>query len=392
MTDVLRQHPIRACLIGPLVAAGVAAADPITDRDYAIDFYDGVAIGDTSQVGMGGAGAARLIGSAGTLLNPSAPAVRRTTDQDGWSWDYHLDFLTGRFSSDYDNNGIVAPEGSGASFFTSGLSLRIGAWAGAITVTGQTTPLAGSTLPELEAEALRTRFALARYIDEIDLAVGIGVQLVQFQIAPVDQDALFAITGGGVLVGATWLPARQRFRLAAAFDGEIRGGDVVSARCDPESCEGYILPSHVESAGRVILGGAYRWGPTAWNQQVATRWRDERSLTVAADLVVTGTAPRGHGLEAFGMQQLQPSGRSLAVSLRGGAELEWLPGRLRVRAGSYWEPARFEEVGGRLHATVGADLRLFAFRAWGPRRGRISVTGDVARQYRNLAVSIGLWN
>ena len=39
---------------------GTARADnpPIVDRNYAIDLYDGVAIGNTAMVGMGGAGAA----------------------------------------------------------------------------------------------------------------------------------------------------------------------------------------------------------------------------------------------------------------------------------------------------------------------------------------------
>src|SRR5688572_33439286 len=49
-----------------------ALADPITSRDYAIDFYDGVAIGNTAMGGMGGAGAAHVLGSAGPLLNPAA--------------------------------------------------------------------------------------------------------------------------------------------------------------------------------------------------------------------------------------------------------------------------------------------------------------------------------
>src|SRR5438132_2275382 len=94
----------------PLVAswAGSAHADslpPITDRNYAIELYDGVALGNTAVVGMGGAAVALAAGSSGTLVNPSAMAVRPTTDTDRWSWDYHIDYLIGSLSSDYDNNG-----------------------------------------------------------------------------------------------------------------------------------------------------------------------------------------------------------------------------------------------------------------------------------------------
>lgn len=370
-------------------AVGRAAADPIVDRDFAIDFYEGVAIGDTSQIGMGGAGAARVVGSAGTLLNPSAPAVRRTTDHDRWSWDYHLDALTGKYSSDYDNNGAATDGASGATLLTLGLALRVGDWSGAITATAQRAPLEGSSL---RADALRVKLVVARWLPRLQLAIGGGVQSVSFQLSPRGGgDALFAITGAGLLAGATWLPAMERFRAGVAVESPIVGGEVSAAACDPEDCGGYILPGEIASPGRLIAGLAYRWAGTAWNQLVPGKYRDERSLTAAADLVITGPTPNGHGLEAFGMQELQRSGRAAVVSIRGGAELEWLPGRLRVRAGSYWEPGRFDGVGGRVHATLGADVRVFEFRAFGPRRGRISGTADLAARYRNLAISIGFW-
>jgi hypothetical protein len=375
-----------ACL-----ATRPAVADPITSRDYAIDFYDGVAIGNTAMVGMGGAGAAHVLGSAGTLTNPSAAAVRRTTDTDRWSWDYHLDFLTGRFSTDYDNNGATASKDSGASLVTFGLAGRYGKWALATTATIQTAPIAGSS-PELTASAYRFKVALSRYFPSLDLAIGVGAQTVMFQILYEDETELFTIQGGGVIAGATWLPSYQNLRVGVAFEGEIHGGDVTTETCDPENCQGYILPDHVESPGRLIAGLAYRWAPTAWNQLVGGKFRDEQSITAAADVVVTGDSPEGYGIEAFGMQELQRSGRKVVVSVRGGAESEVIPGRFRARAGSYWEPSRFDGVPGRLHGTFGADLRVFEFRAWGPRRGRISVTADIAARYRNLALSVGLWN
>lgn len=394
MMSVMLARPPRApgwiAAAACLAAGRAAAAEPITSRDYAIDFYDGVAIGDTAQVGMGGAGAAHVVGSAGTLLNPSAPAVRPTTDADHWSWDYHLDWLTGKYSSDYDNNGVAADEESGASLLTGGLALRVGNWSGAVTATGQTAPIPGSVL---EAQALRAKLVVARWIPRIGLAVGAGVQSVQFGLAyAAEQAPLFEISGVGLVAGATWVPQMENVRAGLALESGIVGGDVKTPRCDPEDCMGYILPREVESPGRVILGGAYRWAETAWNQPVGQRWRDERALTAAVDLVVTGPSVNGYGLEAFSMKELQRSGRSHAVSLRGGAEYEALPGRIRVRAGSYWEPGRFEGVGGRIHGTVGADLRLGQFQLWGPRRGRISGTADVAARYRNVAVSVGFWH
>ena len=382
---------VAACAAFAAFAACVsaAAADPIVDREFAIDFYDGVAIGDTSQVGMGGAGAARVAGSAGTLLNASAPAVRPATDNDRWSWDYHLDALTGKYSSDYDNNGAVTDGASGATLLTFGLAVRVGDWSGAVTTTGQSTPLEGSSL---EAEALRVKVVAARWLPRLDLAVGAGFQSVSLRLSPEGGEELFGITGAGLLAGVTWLPRMERFRAGVAAETPIIGGSVSTSACDPSNCQGYILPREIESPGRLIAGGAYRWAATAWNQRVPGKFRDERALTAAADLVITGPSEHGYGLEAFGMRELQRSGRATVVSIRAGAELEWLPGRLRVRAGSYWEPARFDGVRGRVHATVGADLRVFETYLFGLRRGRISGTADVAARYRNLALSIGFWH
>src|SRR5262249_6045723 len=131
---------------------------------------------------------------------------------------------------------------------------------------------------------------------------------------------------------------------------------------------------------------------SAWNQLIAGPFRDERALTVAFDAVVTGATSNGYGIEAFGMQQLQRSGRHVVLGVRGGLEYEWLPGRLRVRAGAYWQPGRFDDAAGRFHETFGADLRVGQFHLWGPRRGRISLTSDVATRYRNAGISIGFWH
>ena len=384
-----RLAPARVTLLVLLGSGGVARADtPITTTDYAIEFYDGVAIGNTQQVGMGGAGAALIVGTSGGLINPSAPAVRQTTDTDRWSWDYHFDFLSGKYSSDYDNNGTVAS--GGASLVTIGLGGRYHDWAAAVTFTGQTAPIEGATRP-LDAEALRVRFMFGKYLPSRDIALGVGAQTASFEITPTGADKLFQVTGAGLIAGATWLPKYRNFRIAAAWESQIIGADVKSS-CDPMNCEGFILPERIASPWRVITGAAYRLAPTDWNQLVGGIFRDEPSLTFAADVVVAGPTKDAYGIEAFGMQQLQRAGRHTVVSLRAGLEYEWLPGRLRWRAGSYWEPERYDGVGGRVHATFGVELRVFEFQFWGRRRGRLSFTGDIAQRYRNIALSVGFWH
>jgi hypothetical protein len=374
------------------VTAAPAHADhpPVTNRNYAIDLYDGVALGSGTIVGMGGAGAANVNGTPGVLLNPAAVAVRLTTDNDSWGLDGHVDFLTGIFAtdSDYDNNGQAEP--GGALILTVGFGGRIHDWAIALTATGASVPLGGTA--DLSARTVRARFSLARWFPGYDLALGIGVQTAQFQLAPSSGDALFSISGATGIAGASWAPHMSDVRLAAAFDGPIDGGQVETDSCDPDNCNGYILPAHVRAPWRALGGIAYRWSGSAWNQQVRGPYRDERALTLAADAVVTGATAQGYGLQAFAAHELQRSGRHTAISLRGGAEFEWIPGRLRLRAGSYWEPARFDAVSGRLHGTFGVDLRVLSFELWGPRRGLISFLADFASRYRNVGLGVGLWH
>jgi hypothetical protein len=378
---------VRAASLVVLVA-GVASADPlppVTSRDYAIDLYDGVALGNSATVAMGGASAANAFGTSGTLVNPSAPAVRRTTDTDSWSWDYHFDYLNAGLSDDYDNNGRTATD-SGVAALTLGLGGRYHDWGIALTASSQNAPV-----DTLTGTTLRLRFAVAKWFPRWDLSIGLASDVAQFSVQG-GAMPLFTIEGGGVSAGATWVPYMQDFRIGAAVTSQIIGGKVTTSTCDPANCDGFILPDQVVSGGRIVVGGAYRWAPEPWNQLVGGTFRDERSLTLVGDLVITGPAPNGFGLEAFGEHELQRSGEHSSFSLRGGVEYEWLPGRLRLRGGSYWEPGRFEDVGGRLHGTFGVEVRVLEANVWGRRRGRITLTGDVAERYRNVGVSIGFWH
>jgi len=382
-------------------AAKIAAAEPptspIVDSNYSIELYDGVAYGNAAVVGMGGASVGLAIGTSGTLFNPSAPAVKPTTDTDYWSWDYHLDAIAGS-STDYDNNGFKSSYAQNV-VGTAGIGGRYGEWAAAITGTWQNRPIMASDgmTKVLEASVYRFQFAVARWVQRLDTAIGVSLSTGIFGLdgdCDVDGECphrLFTVSGGGFELGATWVPRDQNFRIGAAASSPIKGGKVED--CDPADCVGWILPESIVSAPRLSAGFAYRFSDSIWNQLVGGYFRDETSVTIASDVVITGPAENGYGLDAFGDMKLQRSGRHSAVSVRGGAEWEWLPGRLRLRGGSYWEPGRFDSVPGRLHVTLGVEVRVFQFNLWGkPRRGRIGLTGDVAERYTNVGVSVGFWH
>jgi hypothetical protein len=362
---------------------------PITDRDFALDLYTGAAIGTARIVGMGGTSAAIAEGSAGTLSNPAAPAVRSATSTDSWDWDVHFDALKSIDSRDFDNNGVDNPE-RGSYIQTFGGTLVFGDWGTGIVVTTASAQMPSGTSDNVKADLLQAKFAVARAIAREQFTVGVGLRAGQFSLKSGRQE-LFRLTGAGLEAGGLWRPPGGNLRIGTALSLPVSSNKVEVESCDPLDCQGLILPERVEVPWQVTTGVAWRVGPTGWNQWVGGTFRDERSLTLAADVVLSGSVADAYGLEAFALGMLQRSGNRVAISARAGAEYEVLPGRLRLRGGAYWEPGRFASVGGRPHGTFGLEVSAFEVCIWGRHRLRLSLTGDLAARYRNFAISVGFW-
>jgi hypothetical protein len=247
------------------------------------------------------------------------------------------------------------------------------------------------------AETALLKASLATFIEGPDIAIGIGAQGAYFNMqtdcAGPQCGNLFTVSGWGAQVGATWIPHMQSFRIGGVLSTGITGSDVTGGACtDPMNCDGYILPEKVVVPASANAGIAYRFAPSEWNQQTPGAFRDEQSLTVELDVLTSAPVSNAYGMDAFAIHDLERSDEHFSVSPRGGFEWEMVPGRFRLRGGSYWEPSRFEGVDGRVHGTFGLELRVFEVDIWGLRRGRITFTGDLAREYSNLGISIGLWH
>ncbi len=387
-------------VLAPEAAAQVLT--PITDSDYAIDLYQGPVLGSARIVGMGGASVAVASGSSGLLVNPAAVAVWPATSTGSWDWDIHFDYLNRLPGEDLDNNGVADSnaELDLAPFGTAGAAGRWGMWAAglAFSLNQEALPSADDTMPDLLARSLVARLGVGVSLLSNTLAIGATLKIGSFAIHRDEPRTpqLFEVSGGAIEVGALWSPALQDFRIGATLSSPLSGDDRVETapeECDPSDCYGYILPDRVTAPWHLAVGGAWRFARARWNKKVHSRWRDERSVLVAADLWVTGTTDDGYGIGAFAQRQLQRSGRDISLSGRVGVEYEWIPGWLRIRGGSYWEPGRFAEVPGRLHLTLGAEARFYAFRLWGSRyRLMFGLTADGAEGYGNGGVTLGLWH
>jgi hypothetical protein len=118
-------------------------------------------------------------------------------------------------------------------------------------------------------------------------------------------------------------------------------------------------------------------------------------VMVATSVLITGAASNAVGLESFLSQSVNHSGEHVVVSLRLGAEMGLIPNFMRLRAGTYLEPTRFETSSPRPHYTGGFDVRLGKWNVFGlwpdDYQWRLAVGSDVARDYSTLGVTVAGW-
>jgi hypothetical protein len=366
---------------------------PVTSRDFNIDLFEQPAIGSPRLVAMAGAINSVAEGAAGLYTNPASAAVRPETTAEKLAWDIYFNSYVPVDGQDSNNNGQAVTSVRRSLLGAAGAMLQFGKWG--LTVDGGYTaheiaPQAGGGLG---VRSIIPHLALARTFIDGDVAVGVGVRGGALNVYTLDQgQTLFTRAGASGELGAVWKPREQSVRLALSGGLPVYTG-IVRYTCDPNDCFGYILPRDAIVPWSSTVSAAWRLGPTPWNHKIDGAYRDERQLTIAVDLSITGAVSNGYGMEAFAAKQLQASGRHATFTPRLGLESEVIPGWLRLRAGSYLEASRFSETSARWHATGGAQGRVFAFRLGGhERRVALSLGGDLASRYKNVGLSIGFWN
>jgi hypothetical protein len=139
------------------------------------------------------------------------------------------------------------------------------------------------------------------------------------------------------------------------------------------------------------------------NDLFAARQRIERNLLamnrfyvqVAGSALVSGAVDGAVGVESLVSQVVNRSGERAVISLHLGAEAGVVPTLLKLRAGTYLEPTRFETSEPRLHATAGLDIKLAVWNVFGlwpdDYMWRLGLGGDLARQYYMWGLTIGGW-
>jgi hypothetical protein len=166
--------------------------------------------------------------------------------------------------------------------------------------------------------------------------------------------------GGALSVGGLWAPTGVPLRLGA------------SARTPARAALSGVIDS---IDGRVPVGARLPWRTAAgasWTlgaKNIAGRYAPDKVHVGASDgptvLLTSEVVWTGGSADAVGLVPLvtggpiQPAGSSLEV--HGGAEADLARRYLRLRAGAYTQPGRFEGTPARGHVTGGVALQVFRF-------------------------------
>lgn len=446
----LAHAPRSAFAGGPLGAQGT----PIQTSNYTLDLFQGPVLASSRVTGMGGAYSALADGAEGIPFNAAAASQRYpySTTRTDWELTGGITFPASVASTDFDNNGHAGFGYRNFVWATGGGFLQHDHWGFGASVSLQNYSLGaprqlgldGSGVNDLTIRIFKID-AVASYgfLDD-QLHIGGGLRSAVFNAVDTSQveKLLLGTYGIGAQGGVLWRPHRLPLRLGGTVRSPVIGTITSSPNVMQDPTTGdhvvgkFYLPSGVDLPWEAEWGVAFQLGPRPLNIQ----WADEDKLddpeveeerrTIPAtskepahlepaykaarrilrrryraiprekvllsfSMLVTGPTKGAVGVESMLTQLIDRSGEKTSVTLRGGTEVEVVPNRLQLRAGSYMEPTRFRESTARLHATTGFELRTIDWSVFGifPEDNAFRVSGavDFSREYFGWSLGGGCW-
>jgi hypothetical protein len=357
---------------------------PIVDNNYNLDLRQGPVLGSSRKVALGGTYIGVAEGIASLSSNPAGVAFRPERSITRFDWDWTAG-LTRLDSDDFDNNGSTPPNYKSHRIRSLGLMGQFGPWGLGVLSDSEIIALESPEADDDEYVLSVASLTLGRQFLDRELTVGVGLRATTTKVRTKAIDAtLGKLSGAGWDVGALWNPEGGPWRFGMTYSSSIRSDESLETSDDTVvTVKGLIIPQQVILPARLGLGASYAIDSAPF-------WKDHKWL-VASDLLFTASSANAVGVESVLAQKVQPVGTDDTISIRLGSELEALPGRLRLRLGSYYEPSNYEGVSSRMHVTGGFEVRLFHTSIWGDYDWSLTATVDAARDYLNVLVSIGFW-
>ncbi|MBI4369932.1 MAG: hypothetical protein HY547_06860 [Elusimicrobia bacterium] len=373
-----------ASLIASTMSCYAIGGPAITNNNYRVDLTQSVALGSTRKVAMGGAYVAIAEGAAGLPDNFASAAFRPRYSTGPWRLSLSLGSVAAS-GNDFDNNGSELINYKNHSFYSGGILLqRHNFGFGFFGILQQY---------DLEGFGSRNRFnfsisclaaGYSFWDRQITLGAGLRPGSLRIVTTGEEHDELLSLNSGGINIGALIHPDKGPLRIGVSFAAALRSRQSLVANSTvPVEVAGLIIPEEVSLPMESSVGISYEW-------KEAPFWKGHAFLA-GAEVRFIGETENAYGIESFLEQKAQLSGAAPTMSPKLGAEIDAIPGRLRVRLGTYLEPSRFEGVSSRLHLTSGFEIKTFRFYAWGEQRLSLLYAIDWAQDYLNNFVSLSLW-
>lgn len=390
-------------------------------KSQTLDSARGPITGSTRRIGLGGAFVAIAEGTEGIAINPASTAVRLPYSFTDWSTSFGITVAVGAWlpKNDVYNQGDTASgdqtkADKSTALFGSlafqlnyrhfGLGLSAEAQRNAASRADQTPGIDTSFAANFGTVHLNTAYG---FLDG-QLLLGAGPRVIGMSFDRSGSSGVLGTAGVGYEAGVIVKPIEQRYRLAAAVKSPI------DARLSSDAAGGTV---HVP--WEVALGLAYQFGPKALNPPLVTASEVARRNTRHGEptdaeleqaerrlfnryqerqrwyLLVSGELSVIQGGGPVGLSGQTALDRPV-ISPRLGLESEVIPHHLRLRAGSYYEPALIAGTQSRIHGAGGFDVKLFRWSVFGLLDPfdywQLSIGADGARSYLNTAFSIGIWH
>lgn len=346
-----------------------------------VEFFPGPVVSSNKIISMGGAYTAIAQGADAHLINPASFSnrPRQTSDPSWFSGDWTLSWFNDAPSSYAD-----AQQGFGDSFHIDfGFDLKFGRLGLGLHGYQQ-----GFTIERPASSQFIEVFAgygglgIGWSFLEEQLDVGLILGAASLTITERDTSTLqthtYTSEGQGLTLGAHLALDDRPWQIGLRARREIRGYDLSEV-----SDQMGERRARITIPRQLTVGGAY-------DLPVRTYQGHPTTLLLSLDLVLTGSSEQAMRLDDFA---LAPDNASLPTQTHPttlaphmGAAYELLHNRLRLRAGSYWEPDRAPDEVGRPHITLGGEMRVHLVWDW-----RIDACIDLAPGYTNWGVGVGFW-
>lgn len=358
--------------------------EPLTDNNYQIDVTRTVTTGSTRKIALGGAYAGIAEGNAAIPDNPAAVSYRARAFMRPLELDMVLSTLAIE-DNDSDNSGTESLVYGNSSLVDLGAMAQYKNWG--IGFVSQLAVFESENLPQNQEAQFRSGILAAGYTtDDRTIAFGFSLNPVGARVHPKDNydPRSFQLKGVGYGAGILVHPCRGAWRFGAAYSSGVSTDEgLVSSATEVVKVGNLIVPEGVLEADNFSLGVAHEW-----NHFLG--WRGHPGLA-SGDIRLFGKSPsNAQGSAAFVSQTSRPIGQKAIATIHGGAEVELVPNRFRLRAGTYYEPSRYEGGSARTHITGGFEVRLFSI-PFVTRDASFSYAVDSTSRYQVHSFSLWLW-